>query len=135
MQSSASTGFPFWKVVFSVAVGVLVAGAVSWTVLELRARAELAAFLEVVEQEALRNAAEIERFQSDARKLDAARRARIERAKPPLLPDAASTAILPGRFGCLHGYIVKREVNGMSELHDSKTGMRYPCRSMLVDRR
>lgn len=117
----------FWKTVLAVALGVLVAGVVAWIAVELRARAELAALAEYAEQEAAELAADAERRAMEARHRDSVRRARIEAAKPPILPAAVPPAVA-GRRYCMEGYIVVRVDNGWYEILHPKTAKRFPCR-------
>lgn len=124
----------FWKTVFAVAFGVLIAGVVTWTAVEYRARMEAAAVVDALKAESEKAQRELDKVmaeqrqrQAEQRARDARRRAAIEAAKPPKYPVASADA-KPGEYRCMHGYTVRRVENGWTEPFDPTTGKRYPCR-------
>lgn len=117
----------FWKLAAAVAVGMLIAGAITWAVVEFRARAELEALTQHLDEQRRKDQAELVRISAESRARIAARRAREEAAKPRKLPRATSGAKV-GSLYCMNGYTVQRVENGWLELYNKENGNRLPCR-------
>lgn len=118
-----SQPWPFWRVAFSIAAGLLIAGAVAWTAVELRARYELAEATKALDREIERMEREAQqraRFAAERRKqaqreAQSKRRERVEVVPyyPPALP-----GMKPGEVACMNGYMVQRLADGWDELTD-----------------
>lgn len=107
----------FWKTVAAVAIGVLIAGAILWTVLELRARSELAELNRQMSIELAKAQAEEARSMQNVRRTLASslasvtRRDRVELLRLP----APSRDAKPGDLACSAGFVVRRVDNGWTD--------------------
>lgn len=127
-----SDRFPFWRLTSSIALGVLIANAVTWLAAEIRLGYETAQLAEQLSRETEQMKRDVvvsaQQRQREQRAMEARQQTdaeeRITRMEGPLLP-AANASLAIGQIGCLDGYQVKRESNGWS---DVVVGMRQKCR-------
>jgi hypothetical protein len=73
--------FPFWSVAGSIAVGILLAGAIGWFVVEMRARWELRQMTSAMQAQNARARAERVKRQQERARADAASLARAREAR------------------------------------------------------
>lgn len=133
-QPPPADSLPFWRIAGGVAVGVLIANAITWGAAELRARYELRALAQEVEAQAevasrdaaaraaqrrLQQAEQSAQYQRDTEQ-------RILDEQGPLMR-RASTSIPTGEVACLAGNQVRREPNGWTQILDGN-GTRLKCR-------
>ena len=128
----------FLRLVLAIALGVLLAGAVSAAVSLVFFGAMVASFFDASPAYAPVSPpvsvagfgaaqVEIERYRADQERVLNERAARIEQSRPPRYPVPPAHAT-PGELYCLHGFVARREVNGWADVK-SPSGQRIACRT------
>lgn len=133
-QGYGSRDFPFWKLALAIATGILLASALIWTAMELRARHELQELNRQLQAQAQKQRAEMQRIaqQSQERRREAERRAAAPAQRPraeavPFMRQGTN-AMPVGTIACMYGYQAQRQQDG-SWKQLSFAGKARPCRT------
>lgn len=134
--SQARREFPFWQVVFSVALGVLLANAVMAGAAAVMARVALQQAAEELDRLNRESAAESQRqrerlnAQSAERKVQQQRAREAERdQREGRYVQAARADAAVGTMACLSDTMVRREANGWTQLSDAASAP-IKCRTV-----
>jgi hypothetical protein len=122
-------GFPFWRLVLAVALGVLIANGITSLAGLVFARIVLQSAAEQLQRETAAVAAKsretLARSQAELRQQQA--NERDWREGPYVQP--ATDRLRPGDVGCMNGTVVRREANGWTQMNGGSAGP-LKCRTV-----